>query len=142
MKFLVLIFLFGVTNGHFDNEINLECRGTKFENVTLTAYYPDFNNDEGFLDKKGENLSTLQDYLDNRAEFVTLAMDEGLKLPYGTKVCIPELNQHFGHRIILQVRDTSSDLRGSGYKRADVCVRSEIDSYDVTVNRQVTLVFV
>lgn len=69
-------------------------------------------------------------------------MDEKLKIKFGTKVCIPELNKHFGHRIILEVRDYSSDLEGSGFKRADICVRSEIDSYDVTVNRQVTLVFV
>lgn len=68
-------------------------------------------------------------------------MDDTLKLPYGTKVCIPQLNQHFGHRIILEIRDTSADLSGHGYKRADICVRSEIDSYDVTVNRKVTLVF-
>lgn len=80
--------------------------------------------------------------MDNRAQFVTLAMDDQLGLDYGTRVCIPELNQHFGHRIILQVRDSSSDLSGSGYQRADICVRSEIDSYDITVNRKVTLVFV
>lgn len=75
-------------------------------------------------------------------KFVTLSMDEKLGLVYGTKVCIPELNQHFGHRILLEVRDSSSDLYGSGYKRAEVCVRSEIDSYDVSVNRKVTMYFV
>lgn len=80
--------------------------------------------------------------MDNRSDFVTLAMDESLGIPYGTKICIPELNQHFGHRIKLEVRDSSSDLSGTGYARADICVRSEIDSYDVTINRLVTLVFV
>ncbi|KAJ8942799.1 hypothetical protein NQ318_013014 [Aromia moschata] len=49
---------------------------------------------------------------------------------------------HYGHRIILEVRDSSFDLSGSGYTRADICVRSEIDSYDVHVNRIVTLVFI
>lgn len=68
-------------------------------------------------------------------------MDENLGIPYGSPVCIPELNEHFGHRIRLQVRDSSSDLYRKGYKRADICVRSEMDSYDVTVNRKITLVF-
>lgn len=87
-------------------------------------------------------LFFFQEYIDNRAEFVTLAMDENLKIPYGTRVCIPELNKHFGHRIILEVRDSSFDLKGSSYSRADICVRTEIDSYDEVVNRFVTLVFV
>nr|CAH7743269.1 unnamed protein product [Callosobruchus chinensis] len=126
-------------------EISLKCNGKRFENVTLTAYYPDYNEEQeasGFLDKKGKPLNTLQDYIDNRAGYVTLSMDESLGIPYGTKVCIPELNGSFGHRILLQVRDSSFDLNGSGYSRADICVRSEIDSYDAIVNRVVTLVFV
>lgn len=68
-------------------------------------------------------------------------MDKNLNIPYGTPVCIPELNQHFGHRIRIQVRDTSSDLTDTGYSRADICVRSESDSYDVNFNRNVKLVF-
>lgn len=68
-------------------------------------------------------------------------MDEKLQIPYGTNVCIPQLNQHFGHRIRIQVRDTSSDLTGTGYTRADICVRSETDSYDIILNEVVTLVF-
>lgn len=72
---------------------------------------------------------------------MTLAMDETLKIPYGTKVCIPELNRHFGHQVLLEVRDKSSDLNGNGFSRADICVRTEIDSYDKIVNRFVTLVF-
>lgn len=56
-------------------------------------------------------------------------------------MCIPDLNQHFGHRIRIQVRDTSSDLTGTGYSRADICVRSESDSYDINLNKRVRLVF-
>lgn len=68
-------------------------------------------------------------------------MDKMLNIPYGTSVCIPELNQHFGHRIRIQVRDTSTDLMGTGYSRADICVRSETDSYDINLNKLVKLVF-
>lgn len=82
-----------------------------------------------------------KDYLDDRTEYVTLSMDAKLGIPYGSRVCVPELNKHFGHRIRLQVRDSSTDLDGMGYRRADICVRSEMDSYDGAVNREVTLVF-
>lgn len=68
-------------------------------------------------------------------------MDNGLGIPYGTPACIPELNEHYGHKILLQVRDSSFDMYGSGYTRADICVRSDVDSYDKNVNRGVTLVF-
>lgn len=47
----------------FFSEINLECKGKRYENVTLTAYYPDYtdeDNEKGYLDKKGKNLQTLQ----------------------------------------------------------------------------------
>lgn len=82
-----------------------------------------------------------KDFLDDRTEFVTLAMDETLRVPYGTIVCIPELNKHFGRRIKFEVRDSGSHLRGKKYRRADICVRDEADSYDRAVNRLVTLVF-
>lgn len=68
-------------------------------------------------------------------------MDETLKLPYATRVCIPELNYHYGRRLELQVRDIGSDLVGKKFKRADICVRTEEDSYDNIVNRIVTMVF-
>ncbi|XP_057659004.1 uncharacterized protein LOC130895618 [Diorhabda carinulata] len=139
-----LYFVSGIS-AIFENEITLKCKGKSFKNVTLTAYYPDYTNSDqenGYQDMKGKKLRTLQDYIDNRADFVTLAMDKKLSIPYGTRVCIPELNEHFGHRILLEVRDTSYELTGTGYNRADICVRSEIDSYDINVNRFVTLVLV
>lgn len=79
--------------------------------------------------------------MDDRNQYVTISMDPDLGIPYGTSVCIPELNVHFGHRIRAQIRDSSSDLKGTGFTRAEICVRSESDSYDTTVNRYVTLVF-
>ncbi|XP_045479493.1 uncharacterized protein LOC123684320 [Harmonia axyridis] len=138
----VFIILIESSSSLFDNELNLKCTGRKFENVSLTAYYPDYDdedNQKGYQDSKGHKLRTLQDYIDDRTNYVTLAMDETLNIPYGTKACIPELNQHFGHRVIFEVRDTSSDSKGSRYKRAEICVRTEIDSYDISVNRMATL---
>lgn len=37
--------------------------GKKYYNVTLTAYYPDYDDEDkekGYLDKDGQNLQTLQ----------------------------------------------------------------------------------
>ncbi|KAK9875861.1 hypothetical protein WA026_009648 [Henosepilachna vigintioctopunctata] len=142
MKYLIVFFIFPLAYALFDNEINLKCTGRKYENVSLTAYYPDFfdeDNEKGYQDARGHKLRTMQDYIDDRTNYVTLAMDAKLNIPYGTKACIPELNQHFGHRVVFEVRDSSSDLYGSGFTRADICVRSEIDSYDIAVNRAGTL---
>lgn len=80
-----------------------------------------------------------QNYIDGRAEFVTVAVDEKLDIGYGSVLCVPELNEHFGRKIPLHVRDHGSNLRGLGLSRLDICVRSEEDSYDDAVNRIVTV---
>ncbi|KAJ8965695.1 hypothetical protein NQ317_009897 [Molorchus minor] len=145
---VVLLFYVVHIESFYDNEITLKCRGRTYENVSLTAYYPDYNDQDsglGYQDKKRKratNFTGDYDFVDGRAEFVTLAMDPKLEIPYGSKICIPELNNHYGHRILLEVRDSSIDLYGGGYSRAEICVRSEIDSYDKHVNRIVNLVFV
>lgn len=41
--------------------------------------------------------------MDDRADFVTVSMDTIPKLKYGTVLCVPELNEHFGRVIPLQV---------------------------------------
>lgn len=69
-------------------------------------------------------------------------MDEDLRIPYGTEICIPELNEHYHRRIHFQVRDSADNVNKQGIRRADVCVRSEADSYDLAVNlKQATIVF-
>lgn len=73
--------------------------------MTLTAYYPvfDSDNESDYLDVKMKKLRTLQDFLDGRTEFVTVSMDLDSGIPYGTKLCIPELNAKFLRQIPLQV---------------------------------------
>lgn len=126
-----------------------------FKNVTLTAYYPSVDEMDGlmeYLDTTGNPLATLQvrhfsfavekitrllfpqDYLDDNAHYVTVSMDENLKIPYGTRICIAELNVHYRRRINFQIRDTASNVKAQGYRRVDICVRSEADSYDHAVN--------
>ncbi|KAJ6640116.1 hypothetical protein Bhyg_12865 [Pseudolycoriella hygida] len=116
---------------------DLSCRGhMTFENVTLTAYYPSIENNDPkeYLDTKGHALATLQDFLAGKIDFVTVSMDEGLKIPYGTPICIPQLNAHYRRQINLQVRDSANNVKGRRYRRVDICVQSESDSYDPVVN--------
>uniref|UniRef100_A0ABD2X2L8 Uncharacterized protein n=1 Tax=Trichogramma kaykai TaxID=54128 RepID=A0ABD2X2L8_9HYME len=140
---LSLSIVFLLFRASFSDAIrpDLSCVGRPHANVTLTAYYPDFMSEDesDYLDSRGKKLRTLQEFLDGRASFVTVAMDEVFRLKYGSVVCIPELNEHFGKMIPLQVRDHGPNLIGKGYSRLDICVRSEADSYDTAVNRMVTL---
>ncbi|XP_012282590.1 uncharacterized protein LOC105700904 isoform X1 [Orussus abietinus] len=166
---LIAISLLLVALGQADvnvvNGMDLKCTGRPRYNVSLTAYYPiyDSPNSSDYLDIRGKKLRSLQvrcsatfhrifnfsqffgtllciqDYIDGRGEYVTGAMDSSLNLVYGTPICIPELNEHFGRQIPIQVRDRGSNLDGKEFSRLDICVRSEVDSYDNCVNRLVTV---
>ncbi|XP_012246675.1 uncharacterized protein LOC100743567 [Bombus impatiens] len=123
----------------------LSCSGRAYYNVTLTAYYPVFDSDNEFdyLDARTRKLRNLQDYLDGRAEFVTVSMDLDSGIPYGTKLCIPELNEKFLRPIPLQARDKSryNDVSRNSpdFSHVDICVRTEQDTYDNSVNGIATL---
>ncbi|XP_031836344.1 uncharacterized protein LOC116428636 [Nomia melanderi] len=126
------------------NRSDFNCSGRAYHNVTMTAYYPDFSSDDEFdhLDVKMKKLRTLQDFLDGRVEFVTVSMDLDSGIPYGTKVCIPELNEKFGRQIPFQARDRTryDDVQGKpDFSHVDICVRTEEDTYDNSVNGIVTL---
>uniref|UniRef100_A0A182Y7H8 Uncharacterized protein n=1 Tax=Anopheles stephensi TaxID=30069 RepID=A0A182Y7H8_ANOST len=134
----------GKDHNYIFDASELDCPGNVTHGpITLTAYHPLFDSDRkrDYLDAQNRKLYTLQEYLDNRAPYVTVGMDPDLKLPYGKEACIPELNRHFRRAVRLQVRDTHEDLRGGGMRRVDICVRTQEDSYDDIVNMlQVTLV--
>ena len=145
IPYVVLIFSIVSASERSLNRSDFNCSGSAHYNVTLTAYYPDYSSDDesDYLDAKMKKLRTLQDFLDGRAEFVTISMDLDSGIPYGTKICIPELNAKFRRQIPLQARDKShySDVktRSADFSHVDICVRSEEDSYDNSVNGVVTL---
>ncbi|XP_071446726.1 uncharacterized protein [Hetaerina americana] len=121
---------------------SVPCDGKQVFNATATAYYPSHHpNEDGFIDMRGKKLRTLQDYIDGRARYVTISIDPALKIDYGTRVCIPQLNKHYRRHIPFEVRDASDMVWRRGYSRVEICVRSEEDSYDLAVNRNVTLIF-
>lgn len=82
-----------------------------------------------------------QDFLDNRTAFVTVAMDADIRLPYGTAICVPALNQRYGRLVRLERRDTDADLTGQALGQLDICVRSEADSYEAAVNMRGVPIF-
>ncbi|XP_049545466.1 uncharacterized protein LOC125957062 [Anopheles darlingi] len=132
-------------------EVSLDCREpglptgnrTTHERVLITAYRPLYESDRkrDYLDAQGQKLHTLQEYLDDRAPYVSVGMDPTLAIPYGTEACVPELNRHFRRPVRLRVADHHEDLRGGAYRRLEICVRTQEDSYDDAVNLlQATLV--
>ncbi|CAH0389680.1 unnamed protein product [Bemisia tabaci] len=143
-KFFVLVSLLCIVHARSKKAVDedgFQCpnTGTAF-NTTLAAYFPDYESGQksDLVDSRGKKLRTLQDFLDDRAEYVTASMDAELHIEYGTQLCLPELNHHFGRFIPIEVRDSSIELTGLGFGRVDICVRTEEDSYDNSVNRDLT----
>nr|XP_022319350.1 uncharacterized protein LOC111122087 [Crassostrea virginica] len=95
----------------------------------------------GFVDMRDHPLMTLQDYLEGRVAHVSVAMDNHIGIPYGTHVCIPELNRKYHRFIDFVVVDTGSAFYGKGYSRIDICVRTRHDSFENTINGPLTLGF-
>lgn len=121
-------------------DVEIETGGAS---ARATAYYPDSSALEGgYKDMRGKPLYTLQDYLAGRAPYVSVAMDNKAGIKYGQKVCIPELEQHYGKSIPFKVVDTGSAFRGKGTSRIDICVANEKESLASHVNRNLTLKFV
>lgn len=107
-----------------------------------TAYYPSNSPMEGgFKDRFGNPLRTLQDFLEGKASYVSVAMDKNLNIPNGQLVRIPEIDHHFKRQIIFRVVDTGGAFTGKGYSRIDICVRSYPHSIERVVNQNVTLIF-
>ncbi len=107
-----------------------------------TGYYPDSSPMEGgYVDRRGKKLNTLQDYLAGRAPYVSVAMDKNMKIPYGKKLRIPELEKKYGRPIEFRVVDTGGAFTGKGTSRIDICTASRRDSLDPTINGPLTLQF-
>lgn len=110
-----------------------------------TGYYPANSKMEGgFVDKVGKPLRTLQDYLDGKADYVSIALDKNLyksgKIKYGDTFRIPELEAKYGRKIVFKAVDTGGAFTNKGFGRVDVCTRSAKHSLDPTVNGKLTLI--
>lgn len=110
-----------------------------------TGYYPANTLMEGgFKDKTGRPLCTLQDFLDGKASYVSIALDKNLykkgQIKYGDTFRIPELEAKYGRKIIFKAVDTGGAFTNKGFSRVDVCTRSKKHSLDPTLNGKLTLI--
>ena len=124
---------------------SLPIQGQKMGVAKGTGYYPDNSPMEGgYVDKKGAKLCTLQDFLNGKAPYVSIALDNNLyksgQVKYGDTFRIPELEAKYGKQIIFKAVDTGGAFTGKGFGRVDICTASKKDSYDSTVNGNLTLI--
>ncbi len=115
-----------------------QATGARIIQVRLTEYFPKNTKMEGGLyDHKGHPLNTLDDYLDGKVGWVSLARDYLGGPPanawefktYGYKVHMPEICAKLGVQYIdFRLVDTGGHFYGkdkvvqvSGYEPIDVC---------------------
>jgi hypothetical protein len=117
---------------------------------TGTGYYPSNSKMEGgFNDRKGNKLATLQDYLEGKSKYVSVAMDKNQKIPYGKGVHIKELDAKYAEQlkamgkehIDFRVTDTGGAFTDKGTSRIDIATRDRQHSLDKTINGPLTLDF-
>ena len=110
-----------------------------------TGYYPSNSKMEGgYVDKKGNKLTTLQDVLDGKAKSAAIALDKNLyksgQVKYGDSFTIPEIDKKYGRHIDFRAVDTGGAFTNKGFSRVDVCTRSNKDAHDPTINGKLTLI--
>jgi hypothetical protein len=116
-----------------------EARGTGYYPTPDAHSTPEYRLEGGPLDRRGAPLRTLQDFLEGKAEYVSVAMDSEA-FPYGTEIMIPELESQYRRFIPFRVVDTGSAFKGRGKGRIDICVRDRKASWDDTINGPLTLI--
>jgi hypothetical protein len=97
--------------------------GKKFQTVTTLYTTENTPIEGGPKDRCGRKLNTLDDYMNWKANEVSVAMDR-LALPYGTLIRIPEIEKRLkvAEPIPFKVVDTGSAFIGQGSTRMDICV--------------------
>ena len=137
--------------------------------TTGSGYYPhDSKLEGGFHDMKGKSLHTLQDFLEGKSKYVSVAMDEDMyahiiadrreayqktgkakykkylsmepKISYGDTFRIPELEKKYGRKIVFKAVDTGGAFKGKDFSRIDIATRSEKHSKEKTINGPLTMV--
>ena len=111
----------------------------------LTGYFPEPKEgyasekeakmEGGNLDERGNKLHTLQDFLENKAPWVSCAMDKDC-LPYGTPISIPALNKIYLRQIPFRRVDNGGAFNREGkfLGKLDVCVRGRKDQFAPGLN--------
>lgn len=92
-----------------------------------TGYYPhDSSMEGGYVDRVGNPLHTLQNYLRGRSPYVSVSMDKyDTRFPYGAILRIPDLERAYGRCILFKVVDTGGNFEGQRERKIDICHDSE-----------------
>ena len=102
--------------------------GTRMTDFYLTGYYPDDSPMEGgYFDCLGNDLSTLQQYLNYNAKYVSIAVDKTL-IALKSIVHIDGFTRD-GEPVKFWACDVGSAIKN---KHIDICVANEQESYKVT----------
>lgn len=144
-------------------------KGTVVGNPKGTGYYPHNSKMEGgYNDMLGRPLKTLQDFLDGKSKYVSVALDKNMydhiikdgreryaktgkakykkyltmepKIKYGDTFRIPELEKKYGRQIVFKAVDTGGAFEDKGFSRIDIATRSADHSTEKTLNGKLTLV--
>lgn len=111
----------------------------------LSAYFPpgkkgyatpqEARQEGGPVDVHERPLRTLQEFIEGRALYVSVAADLRV-LKYGTILSIPHLDAAYneGQPILFIVVDTGSAFTGRGMERLDICVEGKGASLMGNVN--------
>lgn len=110
-----------------------------------TGYYPaDDPVQGGFVDMQDKPLCTLQDHVEGKVPYVSLAFDIELYrtgvITYGDVFSIPELDTKYGKHLTFKSVDTGSAFTGKKFTRIDICCKTRDDTYEPWVNQIVTLI--
>ena len=104
-----------------------------------TGYYPSNSGVEGgFVDRKGNKLRTLQQFLAGSADYVSVAMDVNA-FGYGQHLRIKELDAKYGREIDFRVVDTGGAFKNKGRTRMDICTANARAAGDATINGKLTV---
>ena len=141
IHFVFLIFLSNVGWTKLDKILS--------SSTKLTGYYPDDSALEGgFKDRYGHPLNTLQDFLDGKVPYVSVALDykNDMNKYMKTYFCIPELEKNYKKEMTKDVRkkyknhilfkavDTGNAFLNKKFKKMDICVKDKKASYDIRLN--------
>lgn len=91
------------------------------------------------IDMRDHPLCTLQAFLAGKTKYVSVATDP--RIPYGTPVRIPHLEDLYDRVIDFRVVDTGSAFTGKGFTRMDICVDTEAESLAEELNTQTLVLF-
>lgn len=87
------------------------------------------------VDIYGHPLFSLQEHVAGAAPYVSVAMDEDLRIPYGAMIWIPAMDAKYGKRLVFRAVDHGGDFVGKGYSRADIRCATLADADDDFLNR-------